>query len=558
MSESFAELFEESFQKQQNIRQGMIISATVVDVLNDMVIVSAGLKSEAYIPITQFRDDRGGIEVNTGDEVEVVLDALDDGYGETRLSREKAKRLQAWGRLEEAHNEEQVVSGMITDRIKGGFTVDISGLRAFLPGSLIDQRAIRDVSQLEGKPMDLKVIKIDRQRKNIVVSRRAVTESQNAKDQEELLESIKEGAVLKGVVKNLTEYGAFIDLGGVDGLLHVTDMAWKRVKDPAELLDIGEEIEVKVLKFDRERNRVSLGLKQMGEDPWLDLVRRYPEKTRLFGKVTNLVDYGCFVEIEEGVEGLVHVSEMDWVSRNLQPSKKVQIGEEVEVMVLGIDETRRRISLGIKQCHPNPWQEFAEKYSRNDRVRGVVKSIMDFGIFVGLPEGIDGLVHATDIAWQDGDEVIHEYKKGQELEAVILSVDANRERISLGIKQMQKDPFSTYIADNSKGSVVKAVVEELGDKALFVSLAEGVSAQLKYSELFLDEDAEQARAKVKQGDELDVKIIAVDRKKRNIGVSVKARLLEEEQRAAREYAPDAAEAKTRLGDILKSGTEEDS
>jgi len=443
MSESFAELFEQS-QIEGKMRPGTIVSATVVDVNQDTVIVNAGLKSEGLIPIEQFFDDKGDIEVAIGDEVDVALDAVEDGYGETRLSREKAKRLIAWQRLEEANEANETVMGTIVERVKGGFTVDVYNVRAFLPGSLVDVRPVKDTGYLEGKTLEFKVIKIDRRRSNVVVSRRAVVENENTAERDAMLENLKEGVPIKGVVKNLTDYGAFIDLGGIDGLLHITDMAWKRVKNPSEIVNIGDEIEVKVLKFDRERNRVSLGLKQMGDDPWADLTRRFPEGTRLQGKITNLADYGCFVELEEGVEGLVHVSEMDWTNKNVHPSKLVNIGDEVDVVILDIDAERRRISLGMKQCQANPWEQFAATHNKGDRVSGTIKSITDFGIFIGLEGGIDGLIHLSDISWaDDGEEAIHKYTKGEEVDTVVLAVDAERERISLGIKQLKKDPFSS-------------------------------------------------------------------------------------------------------------------
>jgi len=457
MSESFAELFEQS-QIESKMRPGTIVSATVVDVNQDTVIVNAGLKSEGLIPIEQFYDEKGDLEVSVGDTIDVALDTVEDGYGETRLSREKAKRLMAWTSLEKAHEANQTVIGVITERVKGGFTVDVQNVRAFLPGSLVDVRPVKDTSYLEGKPLEFKVIKIDQRRSNVVVSRRAVVEKENTVERDELLENLKEGSIIKGVVKNLTDYGAFLDLGGVDGLLHITDMAWKRVKNPAEIVNIGDEIEVKVLKFDRERNRVSLGLKQMGDDPWADLTRRYPEGTKLRGRITNLADYGCFAELEEGVEGLVHVSEMDWTNKNVHPSKLVNIGDEVDVVILDIDTERRRISLGMKQCQPNPWEQFAATHNKGDRVTGTIKSITDFGIFVGLEGGIDGLIHLSDITWADNSEAaIHNFTKGEEIETVVLAVDAERERISLGIKQLEKDPFSSYVAEYSKGSIVKGV-----------------------------------------------------------------------------------------------------
>lgn len=550
MSESFAELFEQS-NIEAKMRPGSIVSATVVEVNEDTVIVNAGLKSEGLIPIEQFYDEKGELEVTIGDEVDVALDAVEDGFGETRLSREKAKRLIAWKTLEEANEANTTVIGVITERVKGGFTVDVEKVRAFLPGSLVDVRPVRDTSYLEGKPLEFKVIKIDRRRNNVVVSRRAVVEKENTAEREALLDTLKEGVTIKGVVKNLTDYGAFLDLGGIDGLLHITDMAWKRVKDPAEIVNIGDEIEVKVLKFDRERNRVSLGLKQMGDDPWTDLTKRYPEGARLNGRVTNIADYGCFVELEEGVEGLVHVSEMDWTNKNVHPSKLVHIGTEVDVVILDIDQERRRISLGMKQCQANPWEKFAVTHNKGDRVTGTIKSITDFGIFIGLDGGIDGLVHLSDVTWSEaGDEAIRKYKKGDEIETVVLAVDAERERISLGVKQLEKDPFSNYVAEHPKGSIVKVTVHKIDVKNIVVQLADGVEGQLKASELSIEKKVEDARSVVKENQELEVKITAIDRKKRTISVSVRAKESDDESAAVREYAPDSTSG-AKLGDILK-------
>ncbi|MCG8378481.1 MAG: 30S ribosomal protein S1 [Proteobacteria bacterium] len=550
MSESFAELFEQS-QIENKMRPGTIVSATVVDVKPDTVIVNAGLKSEGIIPIEQFYDEHGELEVAVGDEVDVALDSLEDGYGETRLSREKAKRKIAWTVLEKAHEANETVIGVITERVKGGFTVDVDKVRAFLPGSLVDVRPVRDTSYLEGKPLEFKVIKIDQKRNNVVVSRRAVVETENSVERDALLESLNEGALVKGVVKNLTDYGAFLDLGGIDGLLHITDMAWKRVKNPGEIVNIGDEIEVKVLKFDREKNRVSLGLKQMGEDPWLDLTRRYPEGARLHGKVTNLADYGCFVELEEGVEGLVHVSEMDWTNKNVHPSKLVHIGQEVDVVILDIDQERRRISLGMKQCVTNPWEQFAATHNKGDRVVGVIKSITDFGIFIGLDGGIDGLVHLSDVSWADNaDEAIRNFSKGEEIETVVLAVDAERERISLGVKQLEKDPFSSFVAENPKGTIVKGKAQNIDQKFVTVALDDGVEGTLKASEISLEKDIDDARTAVKEGEELEVKITAIDRKKRTINLSVKAKESDDEQAAVKEYAPETG-GSTKLGDILK-------
>ncbi len=548
--ECFADLFEQS-QIEERMRPGAIVSGTVVEVGQDLVVVNAGLKSEGLIPIEQFYNDSGEVEVAVGDKVDVALDAVEDGFGETRLSRDKAKRFLAWKQLEDAFEAGHTVTGIITEKVRGGFTVDIDKVRAFLPGSLVDVRPVRDTSHLEGQPLDFKVIKIDRRRNNVVVSRRAVVESENSAEREALLARLKEGVVVKGVVKNLTDYGAFLDLGGIDGLLHITDMAWKRVKHPNDIVNIGDEIEVKVLKFDRERNRVSLGLKQMGEDPWMDLARRYSEQTRLHGKVTNLADYGCFVEIEEGVEGLVHVSEMDWTNKNVHPSKFVHIGQEVEVMVLDIDEERRRISLGMKQCQPNPWEAFAAVHNKGDRVNGTIKSITDFGIFIGLEGAIDGLVHLSDISWNvPGEEAIRNYKKGEEVETVVLAVDAERERISLGIKQLEKDPFSSYVAEYPKGSVVKGTVEKVEPKEVIVRLAEGVEGQLRVAELTKEGKVEDAATILKPGDEVEAKLIGLDRKQRIIMLSIKARETDEEAATVQEYSADAA-GTTKLGDILK-------
>ena len=554
MSESFAELFEQS-QIENKMRPGTIISANIVDIDDDMVVVNAGLKSEGLIPIDQFYDDKGELEVAVGDQVEVALDAVEDGFGETRLSREKAKRLKAWQRLEEAHESGQTVTGIITEKVKGGFTVDIERVRAFLPGSLVDVRPVRDTSYLEGKPLEFKVIKIDRRRNNVVVSRRAVVENENSAEREALLERLTEGEIVKGIVKNLTDYGAFLDLGGIDGLLHITDMAWKRVKNPSEVVNIGDEIDVKVLKFDRERNRVSLGLKQMGEDPWESITNRYPEGARLLGKVTNLADYGCFVELEEGVEGLVHVSEMDWTNKNVHPSKLVHVGQEVEVMVLDMDEERRRISLGMKQCQPNPWENFAATHNKGDHVTGTIKSITDFGIFIGLEGGIDGLVHLSDISWNEtGEEAIRKYSKGDEIETVVLSVDAERERISLGIKQLERDPFTSFVAEYGKGDIVNGVVEEVDPKGAVIRLADGVDGYLKASEISLDKRVDDARHELKEGEELEVKITNVDRKKRSINLSIKAKDSDEEAAAVQEYAPEEGSG-AKLGDILKEHLE---
>ena len=552
MSESFAELFEESFASQQ-IKPGSIITGRIVAVNNDVVIVSAGLKSEAVIPIEQFQNEKGEISVSVGDDVEVALDAVEDGFGETRLSREKAIRARTWTELEKAYEKGEVVQGIINGRVKGGFTVEIDNVRAFLPGSLVDVRPVRDPAYLEGKSLEFKVIKLDQRRNNVVVSRRAVVEQEYSAEREELLESLQEGNVVKGIVKNLTDYGAFVDLGGIDGLLHITDMAWKRVKHPSEVVNVGDEIDVKILKFDRERQRVSLGIKQLGDDPWHDLARRYPQSSRIFGKITNIADYGCFVEIEEGVEGLVHVSEMDWTNKNVNPAKVVQIGEEVEVMVLEIDEDRRRISLGIKQCQPNPWAEFSATVNRGDKVKGQIKSITDFGIFIGLDGGIDGLVHLSDISWDvAGEEAVHNYKKGQEIEAAVLAIDADRERISLGIKQLDKDPFSAWLAEHPKNTVVKGLVTEVDARGATVDLGDGVTGTLRASELARGR-VDDARTMIKVGDEIEAKFTNVDRKNRSVALSIKAKEVHEEAEALSSYKSDsqATPAGTTLGELLK-------
>jgi len=552
MSESFAELFEESFASQQ-IKPGAIITGTVVAVNDDVVIVSAGLKSEAVIPIEQFKDDKGEGSVSVGDEIEVALDAVEDGFGETRLSREKAIRARTWTELEKAFEGGEVVVGIINGRVKGGFTVEIDNVRAFLPGSLVDVRPVRDPGYLEGKSLEFKVIKLDKQRNNVVVSRRAVVEQEYSAEREALLEELQEGNSIKGIVKNLTDYGAFVDLGGIDGLLHITDMAWKRVKHPSEVVNVGDEIDVKILKFDRERQRVSLGMKQLGDDPWKDLARRYPPQTRMFGKVTNIADYGCFVEIEDGVEGLVHVSEMDWTNKNVNPSRVVQVGEEVEVMVIEIDEERRRISLGIKQCKPNPWAEFAATFNRGDKVSGQIKSITDFGIFIGLDGGIDGLVHLSDISWEvSGEEAVRNYTKGQDIEAAVLAIDAERERISLGIKQLEKDPFSAWLAEHPKNSIVKGTVTEVDARGATVDLGDGVLGSLRAAEMARGR-VEDARMMIKVGDEIEAKFTNVDRKNRSIALSIKAKEVHEEAEAISSYKSDssAAPVGTTLGELLK-------
>jgi small subunit ribosomal protein S1 len=549
MTESFAQLFEESLASQR-IRPGQILTGRVIEIGPDKVVVSAGLKSEAVIDIQQFKNERGEIEVQVGDDVEVALDSVEDGSGETRLSREKAKRARTWERLETAFEQGEVVTGLINGRVKGGFTVEIDFVRAFLPGSLVDVRPVRDPSYLEGKTLEFKVIKLDQKRNNVVVSRRAVVEQEYSAERSELLDKLQEGASVKGVVKNLTDYGAFVDLGGIDGLLHITDMAWKRVKHPSEVVNVGDEIDVRILKFDRERQRVSLGLKQLGADPWQNIARRYPAATRLFGKITNIADYGCFVEIEEGVEGLVHVSEMDWTNKNVNPSKVVHTGEEVEVMVLDIDEERRRISLGIKQCKPNPWREFGDNYNRGDHVTGQIRSITDFGLFIGLPGGIDGLVHLSDLSWDvPGEEAVRGYQKGQEVEAIVVAIDPERERISLSVKQLAKDPFSTWIAEHPKGSIVRGLVREVDAKGAIVDLGGGIDGYLRASELSRDR-VEDARTLIKVGDEVEAKFTAVDRKVRTIALSIKAKDMAEEQEAMESYRSDSTTG-TSLGDLLK-------
>ncbi len=522
MTESFAQLFEESL-KEIETRPGSIVRGVVVAIDKDIVLVDAGLKSESAIPAEQFKNAQGELEIQVGDEVDVALDAVEDGFGETLLSREKAKRHEAWITLEKAYEDAETVTGVINGKVKGGFTVELNGIRAFLPGSLVDVRPVRDTLHLEGKELEFKVIKLDQKRNNVVVSRRAVIESENSAERDQLLENLQEGMEVKGIVKNLTDYGAFVDLGGVDGLLHITDMAWKRVKHPSEIVNVGDEITVKVLKFDRERTRVSLGLKQLGEDPWVAIAKRYPEGTKLTGRVTNLTDYGCFVEIEEGVEGLVHVSEMDWTNKNIHPSKVVNVGDVVEVMVLDIDEERRRISLGLKQCKSNPWQQFAETHNKGDRVEGKIKSITDFGIFIGLDGGIDGLVHLSDISWNvAGEEAVREYKKGDEIAAVVLQVDAERERISLGVKQLAEDPFNNWVALNKKGAIVNGKVTAVDAKGATVELADGVEGYLRASEASRDR-VEDATLVLSVGDEVEAKFTGVDRKNRAISLSVRAK-----------------------------------
>ena len=555
MTESFADLFEASLQD-LDVARGAIIRGTVVAIDNDWVTVNAGLKSEGIIPREEFLSEAGELETAVGDEVEVAVDAIDDGLGFTRLSREKAKRAEIWTDLEAAFDKDEIIKGQISGKVKGGFTVDIGLIRAFLPGSLVDIRPVRDVAHLEGKDLDFKVIKLDPKRNNVVVSRRAVMEAEHSAEREQLLESLQEGMVVKGIVKNLTDYGAFVDLGGIDGLLHITDMAWKRIKHPSEIVEVGQEIEVKVLKFDRDKMRVSLGLKQLGEDPWHDIVGKYPEGARVKAKVTNLTDYGCFAEIEEGVEGLVHVSEMDWTNKNIHPSKVVSIGDEVEVMILDIDQERRRISLGIKQCMSNPWEAFETNFNKGDRISGKIKSITDFGIFIGLDGGIDGLVHLSDISWEEaGEDAVRKFAKGDELDTVILSVDAERERISLGIKQLTDDPFAQYVAVNEKNAIVTGKVTAVDAKSVTVELAENVEGILKASEISRDR-VEDAGTLFKVGDEVEAKIIAIDRKNRGLSLSIRAKDMADERESVEELnaKPDAQSPKT-IGDLIKAQME---
>lgn len=550
MSESFAELFEESLAQTEMVA-GTLVVGTVVDIRDGYVMVSAGLKSEGVIPLEQFKTFDGEVEVVIGDDVEVVLEAVEDGFGETRLSREKAKRAKAWVDLEKSYEAEEIITGIITGKVKGGFTVELGDIRAFLPGSLVDVRPVRDTAYLENKELEFKVIKLDQKRNNVVVSRRAVVESEFSAEREELLASIEEGKIVKGVVKNLTDYGAFLDLGGVDGLLHITDMAWKRVRHPSEIVEIGAEIDIMVLKFDKERNRVSLGLKQMGDDPWTEIARRYPEGSRLFGKISNITDYGCFVEIEDGVEGLVHVSEMDWTNKNVSPASVVSLGDETEVMILDIDPERRRISLGMKQCKANPWDEFSATHNKGDKVTGSIKSITDFGVFVGLNGDIDGLIHLSDISWdEDGEEAIREYKKGDTIEAVVLSIDSERERISLGIKQLEQDPISTFIAANKKGSIVSGTVTSVDAKAAVIDLGDGVEGTLRASELSRDR-VEDATTVLKVGEKVEAKFIGVDRKSRGINLSIKAKDNDEETEAMKDYSSSQKTSSTTFGDLLK-------
>ncbi len=556
MSESFADLFEQSLQH-VDMTPGAIVIGTVIDIDSDWVTVYAGLKSEGIIPKNQFLDEDGAFSLNVGDEVKVALETVEDGFGETRLSREKAKRAESWMELEAAFEKNEVVKGVINGKVKGGFTVDLNNIRAFLPGSLVDVRPIRDTTHLEGQLLEFKLIKLDQKRNNVVVSRRAVLEAVSSEERDELLASLQEGLVIKGVVKNLTDYGAFVDLGGVDGLLHITDMSWKRIKHPSEIVNVGDEIKVKVLKYDRERNRVSLGLKQLGEDPWVEIKSRYPENTKVKARVTNLTDYGCFAELEEGVEGLVHVSEMDWTNKNVHPSKIVQLGDEIDVMILDIDEERRRISLGIKQCFQNPWDRFAETYKKGDKISGSIKSITDFGIFIGLEGNIDGLVHLSDISWDEsGEEAVREYKKGDEIETVILSIDPERERISLGIKQLSEDPFANYVGEFEKGSVVKGTVGEVEAKSATIDLGNNIEGVLRASEISRDK-VEDARNVLNSGDEVTVKVVSIDRKNRVLGLSIKAIEIDDEKAAIQDHKNQDAPASgpTTIGDLIKAEME---
>ncbi len=551
-SESFAALFEESLAA-VDMDPGAIITGTIVDIDKDHVTVHAGLKSEGVIPRGQFLDEGGDFVLEVGDQVKVAMETVDDGSGSTRLSREKARRAESWEMLEHAFEEAKVVKGVLNGKVKGGFTVDISDIRAFLPGSLVDIRPLRETAHLEGERLDFKVIKLDQRRNNVVVSRRAVLEEQNSEEREALLASLDEGQEIKGIVKNLTDYGAFVDLGGVDGLLHITDMAWRRVRHPSEMVNVGDEVMVKILRFDREKNRVSLGMKQLGDDPWVNITHRYPPRTRVWAKVTNLTDYGCFAEIEEGVEGLVHVSEMDWTNKNVRPSKVVAVGDDVEVMVLDIDEDRRRISLGIKQCRSNPWDEFAAMHKHGDRVRGRIKSITDFGIFVGLDGGIDGLVYLSDISWNEpGETAVRRYSKGEEVDSVVLLIDSDRERISLGIKQLDQEPFNDYIAANERGSIVSGVVSSVEQKVATVTLAEDVEGRLRASEISVDRVSD-ARSALSAGDEISAKIIGIDRKSRQINLSIRARDQDDEREAHREYRAQETErpGPTTLGDLIR-------
>ncbi|HAL23194.1 MAG TPA: 30S ribosomal protein S1 [Stenotrophomonas sp.] len=553
MTESFAELFEASQANLAKLKPGAIVSGTVVEVRGDVVVINAGLKSEGIVPIEQFRNDAGEIDVAEGDIVKVALDSIENGFGETVLSREKAKRAMVWDELEEALEKNETITGRISGKVKGGFTVDIKDVRAFLPGSLVDVRPVRDPAYLEGKELEFKLIKLDRKRNNVVVSRRAVVESEHSEEREQLMDKLQEGAILKGVVKNLTDYGAFVDLGGIDGLLHITDMAWKRVRHPSEVVNVGDELDVRVLKFDRERNRVSLGLKQLGEDPWDNIARRYPANSRVFGKVSNVTDYGAFVEIEPGVEGLVHVSEMDWTNKNVNPSKVVQVGDEVEVMVLDVDEERRRISLGMMQVAANPWETFAATHKKGDKVPGQIKSITDFGIFIGLDGGIDGLVHLSDISWNTtGEDVVRNFKKGDTLDAVVLAVDPERERISLGVKQLEQDPFGQYMAANPKGSKVEGVVKEVDAKGAIIELADGIEGYVSARDI-ANERVDDATQHLKVGDKVEAKFVGMDRKGRTLQLSIKAKDDAEMREVLEEYqSSSASSGTTQLGALLRA------
>ncbi|WP_279174995.1 30S ribosomal protein S1 [Parasutterella excrementihominis] len=554
-TESFADLFAESLAKQE-MKQGEVIPAEVVRVDYNYVVVNAGLKSESFIPVEEFKNDRGEVDVKVGDFVSVAIESLENGYGDTVLSRDKAKRLAAWMNLEKALETGELVTGTVTGKVKGGLTVMTNGIRAFLPGSLVDTRPVKDTTPYEGKTMEFKVIKLDRKRNNVVLSRRAVVEASMGEERAKLLETLKEGAIVKGIVKNITDYGAFVDLGGIDGLLHITDLAWRRVRHPSEVLEQGQEITAKVLKFDQEKNRVSLGIKQLGEDPWIGIARRYPQGTRLFGKVTNITDYGAFVEIEAGIEGLVHVSEMDWTNKNVDPKKVVQLGEEVEVMVLEIDEERRRISLGMKQCKPNPWEEFAATHQKGDTVKGQIKSITDFGVFIGLEGGIDGLVHLSDLSWTEpGEEAVRKYKKGEELEAVVLSIDVERERISLGVKQMSGDPFNNFCSTHEKGSVVTGKVKSVEAKGAVIDLGNDTEGYLRASEIGPDR-VEDARNVLKEGDEVTAAITNIDRKARSIQLSIRAKDQAETREAMAKMEEDAQAGTTNLGALLRAKLEQ--
>lgn len=554
-TESFADLFAESLAKQE-MKQGEVIPAEVVRVDYNYVVVNAGLKSESFIPIEEFKNDRGEVDVKVGDFVSVAIESLENGYGDTVLSRDKAKRLAAWMNLEKALETGELVTGTVTGKVKGGLTVMTNGIRAFLPGSLVDTRPVKDTTPYEGKTMEFKVIKLDRKRNNVVLSRRAVVEASMGEERAKLLETLKEGAIVKGIVKNITDYGAFVDLGGIDGLLHITDLAWRRVRHPSEVLEQGQEITAKVLKFDQEKNRVSLGIKQLGEDPWIGIARRYPQGTRLFGKVTNITDYGAFVEIEAGIEGLVHVSEMDWTNKNVDPKKVVQLGDEVEVMVLEIDEERRRISLGMKQCKPNPWEEFAATHQKGDTVKGQIKSITDFGVFIGLEGGIDGLVHLSDLSWTEpGEEAVRKYKKGEELEAVVLSIDVERERISLGVKQMSGDPFNNFCSTHEKGSVVTGKVKSVEAKGAVIDLGNDTEGYLRASEIGPDR-VEDARNVLKEGDEVTAAITNIDRKARSIQLSIRAKDQAETREAMAKMEEDAQAGTTNLGALLRAKLEQ--